>query len=80
MPDLHPSSQINVATLCPDNYRIACGTDTPSASLFNFETGVPTNNFYGVNTEITALRFHGRSSQGVLLGTYGGTIVNWDIE
>ena len=79
MPDMHPSSKINVATVCPDNYRVACGTDTPSASLFDFESSDPTKNFFGVNTEITALKFHQRQSSCALLGTYGGTIVNWDL-
>ena len=75
---MHPQSQINVAILCPDNFRVACGTDVPSASLFDFESNVPTKNFFGVNTEITTMKFHQRGSSHVLLGTYGGTIINWD--
>ena len=55
---MHPQSQINVAKLCPDNFRVACGTDVPSASLFDFESNVPTKNFFGVNTEITTMKFH----------------------
>ena len=75
---MHPSCQINVATLCPDTYRVVCGTDTPSASVFNFQNSEPTKSFFNVSTEITALKIHGRSSHYALLGTYGGTIVNWD--
>ena len=76
---MHPGSQINVATVCPDSYRVACGTDAPSASSFNFESEDPVKNFFGVNSEITAMMLHGRSSNYALLGTYGGTIVNWDL-
>lgn len=79
LPDMHPSNQINVARLCPDNFRVVCGTDTPSASLYDFENNVPTKSFFGTNTEITALKIHQRHSANVLLGTYGGTIVNWDL-
>ena len=79
MPELHPQSQINVARVCPDNYRVACGTDAPSASLFDFEGSNPTTNFFGINTEISVLKFHQRQSSCALLGTYGGTIVNWDL-
>ena len=67
-----------MSTLCPDTYRVVCGTDTPSASVFNFQNSEPTKSFFNVSTEITALKIHGRSSHYALLGTYGGTIVNWD--
>jgi len=79
LPDMHPSCQINVAAICPDTYRVVCGTDTPAASVFNFQSSEPTKSFSNVSTEITALRIHGRSSHYSLLGTYGGTIVNWDL-
>ena len=79
MPELNAANQINVSALCPDNFKIICGTDTPSATLFDdFETGYPVKNFYGLNTEVTAIKFHGQGSSSALLGTYGGTIVNLD--
>ena len=79
MPDLHPSSQINVASLCPNTFRVICGTDTPSACTFDFQNSEPVKSFFNLTTEVTTTRIHGRSSHFALLGTYGGTIVNWDI-
>ena len=80
MPEMHPTCQINVARLCPDSYKVVCGTDTPSASLFDFQEPVPSKNFFGLNTEVTALKMHGTRSNYALLGTYGGTIINWDLS
>lgn len=77
---MHPSCKINVAAICPNNYSVVCGTDTPTASVFNFQGEEPTKSFFNLTTEVTTMRIHGRSSHYALLGTYGGTIVNWDMN
>ena len=78
LPEMDPSCQINVASLDPNRYAVACGSDMPHASLFDFQNPTPSKSFSSLSSEVTAVRFLGAGKPNILLGTYGGTIVNWD--
>jgi len=66
------------ATIDPENYKLACGVDLPASFTFGFQDVQVVKTLSTMNTPPTALKF--ASGKDLLVGTYGGTILNWDMQ
>ena len=78
LPELDKGMEIISAAIDPNQYQIVCGTDQPHTSLFDFENETPIKSYHSLSSDVTTVRFLGNGKPNILLGTYGGTIVNWD--
>lgn len=57
VPDMPQDLSISAAAIDPDNFRVCCGTEFPSALLYNFEDDLPIASGFSFNKNVTAVKF-----------------------